>query len=371
MQSGNGIDAIDVTLLKYYIGIDTLVDPSRCFSAKYKKAANVDNNTAISAIDISRIKAKIGSPYIPNKNFPKGHWVQLDTIITITDNDLNITLKTICYGDYNASSYKYRDSVINWSLVKSYPNNIINVDEDYITTSDASYFEIPLRINTKIKDYSALGLELYYPNAEYNLVSACIPGHVTKGLVKINPSLEEILTTNNDLLVTDENGVIRIVYTTTNHYDVNINDSLIILGFSANKGVQSGMLDFSLTGSGIVGDQYGNEVPDAYFSIPKILVSNDFYSAATLEFSCYPNPFSDKVSVRYNLPENGNVIIKILNTHGNLLSIPIKKSQCKGFHTEDISGMNLPAGLYALILEFEGSEKSSFGVVKLLKPMPK
>jgi len=115
MQWGNGIDAIDVSLLKYYIGVDTLNDGSRCFSGKYKKAADVDNNTMINAIDISRIKAKIGAPYNATINFPKGNWMTLDTVLNVAGTDLNITLKTLCYGDYNASSSKYIDSASLWS----------------------------------------------------------------------------------------------------------------------------------------------------------------------------------------------------------------------------------------------------------------
>ena len=103
----NDANSIDVSLLKYLIGSDTVQDPSRSFSAKYKKAANVDNSPTINSIDVARLKAKIGVPYLPSFNFPKGNWVALDTGITVAGSNLNIVLKTISYGDYNASSSKY------------------------------------------------------------------------------------------------------------------------------------------------------------------------------------------------------------------------------------------------------------------------
>ncbi len=367
MQSANGVDAIDVTLLKYFVGIDTLVDPSRNFSSKYKKAINVDNNLSLNAIDISRIKAKIGSPYNVGKNFPKGNWVTLDTSVTIAGSNLNITLKTICYGDYNASSIKYRDSLTNWNGTKSLKENIISVSDDYITTNDLLYFEVPLRISSKMDDFSALGLELYYDESKYNLTSAFMSTN-KNATVKINPTLEEIIAKDNDLLVTDEDGVIRVVYATTNHLDVNANDPIITLGFSPKHSVPAGTLDFSLTGTGVIGDQYGNESADAFLMMPKLFIQGDNESDAMFKFSGYPNPFSGNITISYYLPENGNVNINVFNALGERVALLVNELQTTGNHNIEFSGINLPAGIYSFKLEFEGSQKSEHCIIKLIKP---
>ncbi|HNW90215.1 MAG TPA: FISUMP domain-containing protein [Bacteroidales bacterium] len=126
MQAGNGMDAIDISLLKYYIGNDTLANPSRNFTAKYKKAANVDNNASINTVDVARISRKIGMPNDPAKNFPKGNWVALDTVVTLSGSDLQVNLKTICYGDFNASGSRYRDSTVNWTGGTPPPQDVTN-----------------------------------------------------------------------------------------------------------------------------------------------------------------------------------------------------------------------------------------------------
>jgi len=158
MQWGNDITVADLSILKYYIGSDTLLDPSRKFSSKYKKAINVDNNAYINVADVSRVKAKIGSPYTASKNFPKGNWLALDTVVTMAGSDMNIILKTICYGDYNASSTKYRDSITSWNGLKSIPKDFIIGSDETMMISNPAYFEIPLKISTKINDFQPLAL---------------------------------------------------------------------------------------------------------------------------------------------------------------------------------------------------------------------
>jgi len=366
MQWGNDVNAIDLAIIKYYVGADTLIDPSRNFSAKYKKAANVDNNTSINSIDLSRIKAKIGSPLNATKNFPKGNWVALDTAVTVAGANLNINLKTICYGDYNGSSIKYRDSLVNWSGVKSMPTEIIATSEEYITTSDPTYFEVPLRISSKMDEFSALGLELNYANNDYKLVSVSMPNTENKnGFVKINPTLEEIIADNNDLLVTDENGVIRVVFATTDHFDVAANDEIIRLGFRPLTDPGKGEIAFRLSGTGVMGNQYGEENEDAYLVMPKIFVQGN-NTEAGFEFAGYPNPFSGEATLTYSIPANGTVKLNVYNAIGEVVSEVLNETQLSGKYVVPFSANNLPAGMYTFKLEYTGVDKSQCLILKLV-----
>jgi len=366
MQMGNDINVADVALIMYLIGVDTLADPSRCFSAKYKGAADVDNNGFINVIDVSRIKSKIGAPYQVIKNFPKGNWDDLNTQITVAGSDVNINLETICNGDYNASSTKYRDSITSWSGAKSLSAGIVISSEEHITTSNPSYFEVPLKINSKMADFSALGLELSYPNNDYKLVNAYMPGvvNITKN-VKINPTMEEIVTNNNDLLVTDENGVIRVVYATTSHYDVAANDEMIVLGFRSLKNMDPGELDFNLTGTGVISNQYGEENDEAYLTMPKIFVQGNITNAG-FDLAGYPNPFNSEATITYNLPEAGTVKINVYNAIGGLVSELINETQESGKYSVKFSPEKLPEGLYTFKLEYTGSDSSQCLNLKMI-----
>jgi len=365
MQWCNDVNAGDVGLLMYLITSDTILDPSRCFSAKYMKAADVDNNSFVNTIDVARMKAKIGSPYLATKNFPKGNWDVLNTVVTMAGSDLNINLETICNGDYNASSSKYRDSLTTWSGAKSQQSNIIVVSEEYISLTDPAYFEIPLRISKKMNEFSALGLELTYPDG-YKLTNAFIPKAITKSdAVKINPTLDEIITGNNDLLVTDEEGVIRVVYATTNHFDVAANDEIIVLGFRKMNDKQQAEPEFRISGTGIIANQYGEEDDGAYLLMPKLLVQGD-NSGEGFEFTGYPNPFNGEATITYNLPENGTVKIKSYNSTGELVSEIVNEEQIAGKHTVDFSPKYLPAGMYTFKLEFVGLNRSECLILKMI-----
>ncbi|HNW70901.1 MAG TPA: T9SS type A sorting domain-containing protein, partial [Bacteroidales bacterium] len=361
----NDVNAIDVALIKYLVGSDTLQDPTRCFSSKYKKAANVDNNLSINAVDIARIKAKIGAPYDPIRNFPRGNWVAMDKPLAVAGADVSINLETISYGDYNASSSKYRDSLNTWSGAKSLPEEFIFTSDETIIISKPSYFEVPLKVNTKVKDFSALGLEISYPNSEYKLVSAYMPGTKDKSPVKINPSLEEIITQNNDLLVTDEHGTIRVVYATTNHFDVAPNNEILVLGFRPLKGLEPGEVDFALSGTGVIGNQFGEENDDTYLIKPRIFVQGNNEDAG-FEFSGYPNPFSGEATLTYNIPERGTVTLNVYNAIGELVTELVNENQESGKHSVVFSQKDLASGMYTFKLEFTGLGQSKNLILKLI-----
>ncbi|MBP8040903.1 MAG: M4 family metallopeptidase [Bacteroidales bacterium] len=366
MQWGNDINAIDIAMLLYLVGHDTTSDPSRSFTVKHKKAANVDNNASINSLDIARMKAKVGLPNLSTGNFPRGNWVALDTAVSVVAADLNINLKTICYGDYNASSTGYKDSVITWGTAKVLPANIIRVSDEMITTTREEYFEVPLRTSTQIEDFAALGLELAYPNKDYKLVSAAMPGSENKNIpVKINPAFEDILTANDDLLVTDVDGIIRVVYASSNFFDVKTNDKLITLGFQALTHQGAGELPFYLNGTGVIGNQYGREFDDAYLIMPKLFVQGSSTDAG-FEFSGYPNPFSESTILTYSLPESGVVKISVFNTLGELVSELVNEPMDAGKHTVTFTGKDLPQGMYSFRLEFSGTNKSQHLILKMV-----
>jgi len=365
MQWGDAINAIDVALLKYLLGTDTLLNPSRNFLAKYKKAANVDNVSGINAVDIARIKSKIGSPNNPAVNFPVGNWVALDTAVTMNGSDLTVPLKTICYGDYDASSSKYRDSLSNWSSLKSLTHGIIGYSGEELTVSGGEYFEVPLKISHNMEDFSALGLELDYPSAEYKLITAYMKGQQNTGVLRINPTLAEIIAKDDDLLVTDANGVIRVVFATTNHYDLSANDDVIVLGFRplvSNKGKGT---EFVLSGTGVIGNQYGEENKEAYLMMPQLFVQGGEETGITL--AGYPNPFNDEVNIDYTISEDGIVKISVYNALGEVVAYPVHDFQAAGKHSLDFAGKHLASGLYTFKLEFVGKENSTHAVMKLIK----
>jgi len=362
----NGVNAIDVSVVKYLIASDTLLDPSRSFSAVYKKAANVDNNSSINAVDVARIKAKIGSPYSSSTNFPNGNWVALTKMVTVAGANVSLDLETISYGDYNASSSKYLGSSTTWGSGKAKSeDNIIEISNEAVITSDQTYFEVPLAVSLKMNDLSSLGLMLKYPDG-YKLVDAFMPRtNGSKSGIKINPSLEEIIANDNDLLVTDENSQIRVVFATTDHFDVSAGDQLIVLGFSVRNDIVNAKDEFTLSGTGVVADQYGEENEGMYLVMPKVFMQGNSDDAG-FEFSGYPNPVTENATISYNLPEAGTVRLVVYNSIGEAVRELVNETQANGKHSVIFTPGILPQGIYTFKLEFVSAEKSHCMVLKMV-----
>ncbi|MDD4215269.1 MAG: T9SS type A sorting domain-containing protein, partial [Bacteroidales bacterium] len=362
------VNAVDIALMKYFAASNPLIDPSRSFKPIHKKAINVDNNGYINATDIARLKAKVASPYNPVKNFPKGNWVNLDSVVTVDDGNLDVVLPVIAYGDYDASSIRYKDSSYTWSQAKSLPmEGIIMTSQEAMVLSNGDIIEVPLRISGKMNDFSALGLELTYSNDEYELVTAGMP-KAGKGneSITLNPSLDEIIADDKDLLVTENEGVIRVVYATTNHYDVIENDEILTLIFKPRKSQQSGEIGLNLQGTGVIADQYGREPDGIYLIIPKLFIQGNG-NTPELELTGYPNPFSENVTLNYNLPETGKVNLKVYNVLGELVNELVNQEQTAGKYTIEFPGKDLPAGMYSFKLDFINQKEIISAILKLIK----
>jgi len=177
--------------------------------------------------------------------------------------------------------------------------------------------------------------------------------------------LEEIIAANNDLLVTDIDGVIRVVFATTDHFDIAANEELVKLGFRSLIDPGRGELDFNLNGTGLIANQYGEINADAYLTMPKIFVQGDDMEAG-FELAGYPNPFSGDATLTYSIPENGTVKLSVYNAIGELVALLVNESQISGKHSAVFSPVNLPAGMYTFKLEFTGSDKSKLMVLKMV-----
>jgi len=68
----------------------------------------------------------------------------------------------------------------------------------------------------------------------------------------------------------------------------------------------------------------------------------------------YPNPFNPTTTVRYQLPEAGEVSLIVYNTLGQALITVVKGHQAAGVHTATIEASSLPSGIYFYKLSANG-----------------
>jgi len=99
----NGINSNDVTKIKRYI----TAAAGYTYKPFYLLTADVDKNGSINSNDVVKIKRKITNP-ANNTYFNIGNWIGFDTTVQISYSSKYIDLKTIAYGDYDASSNSYK-----------------------------------------------------------------------------------------------------------------------------------------------------------------------------------------------------------------------------------------------------------------------
>ncbi len=60
----------------------------------------------------------------------------------------------------------------------------------------------------------------------------------------------------------------------------------------------------------------------------------------------YPNPFNPNTNIKYSIPKSANVIIKIYNTLGSLVSVIVDEHHAAGNYSVDFNADGLSSGIY-------------------------
>jgi len=79
-------------------------------------------------------------------------------------------------------------------------------------------------------------------------------------------------------------------------------------------------------------------------------------------FDVYPNPFSDKVKIAYQLLEDSNINISLISLYGQKVSDIISSYQSKGSYETIFNSQDLPSGVYL----FQFSSKDSKNILRTI-----
>jgi hypothetical protein len=80
----------------------------------------------------------------------------------------------------------------------------------------------------------------------------------------------------------------------------------------------------------------------------------------------YPNPFNPTTTIRYQLPVDSRVILKIYNILGQVVETLVDEVQNAGYKSVELNIGNLASGVYFYRLTAESEGKSFVAVKKLL-----
>jgi hypothetical protein len=94
---------------------------------------------------------------------------------------------------------------------------------------------------------------------------------------------------------------------------------------------------------------------------PVETIANSFYLSQN-----YPNPFNPTTNIKFSIPSNGTVTLKVYNMLGNEVSTLVNGNMNTGVYAVDFNAANLSSGTYIYKINFVGANGKSFSDVKKL-----
>ena len=127
------------------------------------------------------------------------------------------------------------------------------------------------------------------------------------------------------------------------------------LGFVEGHGNSNSPKDYSFTDNKVTGGKYSYRLKqidtDGKFEYSKV-VEVDLGSPTKFELSQnYPNPFNPTTTIKFSLPQSGNVKLIIYNLLGEQVAELFNGFKEAGVHTINFYASELNSGLYIYKLE--------------------
>ena len=78
----------------------------------------------------------------------------------------------------------------------------------------------------------------------------------------------------------------------------------------------------------------------------------------------YPNPFNPVTLIRYQLPHNGHVNLKIFDVLGREVKTLVDRDESTGFYQARLDGASLPSGVYFYRISFLSADGGNYSAIK-------
>jgi len=130
------------------------------------------------------------------------------------------------------------------------------------------------------------------------------------------------------------------------------NSKWLTLGFVGGSGTSTDPQFYNFTDDNVIPGNYKYRLKQIDFD-----GSSDYSNTLEVEigdiipnkfelFRNYPNPFNPSTIIKYTIPENGNVSLKIFDLIGNELTTLVDDVQLAGEYKVEFNGSQYPSGIY-------------------------
>ncbi len=294
----SGVTSMDVTVYKKHIGGITVL------SGLKLTAGNVNADGALNTADMTLILQRIATMI---SSFAAGNWAYSDGALTVSGANVSKDVQAICYGDGNTSYFGGTKSF------ETIPVENIGT----ILADEGDYFEIPVNLKTQISDLSSVTLVIPFNTEEFEIIGVSMAHN------------------NNEMLFNVSDGVLRIMFSTLNASDYEIDDNLLVI--KGYVGQLSGETALSANIHGEFGDYNDNVISNITFGMPSFSPSTSSIEKLEDQIVLYPNPANSFI----NVTNVKNSVIEIYTITGNKV-ITVASNNI----TEKINIEKLAAGTY-------------------------
>jgi hypothetical protein len=294
-----------------------------------KISADVSGNGSVSALDASYIlRYYVG--LIPK--FPVGKdWTFVPTSFPINNTNWSTAPDSIRYQPLNSDKTNqdfvgivFGDVTGNWNVTVSASEYLLThaTSQPQVTICSLQqekdgHFVLPVEVS-KVPDLVSLRLTCQYAQSQFKFVTAELK----------NPSVSQPM-----FFTYDQSGTIRLALASAN--PINNQATTIRLIFKlngSNQNLSSG--SFSIQDLSINGK---------YYQIQAQQVEADLENAVPERYELsqnFPNPFNAQTLIKYQLPKQGHVTIRIYNLLGQNIQTLVDGAKEAGIHQVHWNGLN-------------------------------
>ncbi len=264
--------------------------------------------------------------------------------ITTTSSDMNLDFYGLVCGDFNRSNIPATSSMNGFAVksARAEEGSVFLQKGEVLLAEADNITELPI-LAASAMQVGAISLILDFPASQFEVMD-----------VYLNDDAEKSAGFNviDNMLVIGWNSV--------NPLTVEAGEPLVTLCLKVKDG-ESGMLySFDLAPNPLneLADENMEAIDNASLimdglMIKKILTGIESTDLSGLTLTCWPNPFGEKITVRYILPASGQVNIDVTGVTGNSVSILSNQMQPAGEYIKELLVKDLVPGIYHITLTFK------------------
>jgi len=332
--------------------------------------ANVNNSASITSLDAlltQRRAVGLIQKFTNNKpNFAVSGLLVTEPNFNTT-NSFGVTIPNLMFTQHPDSAYIYNSLPLDFAYYSDpdslgLGNKYLNIYYNAVGDINANYRPVYGGFKT------APAMELQYEGdlAVNKGDEVTIPvsidhngnlGAISLGLTYRNDLIEVIGTNYGEDFANFDHtaGTVRIAWASIDGANFNTGDAIAYIKVRVLANIEAGTRLFELDSFTELADVNAEVIEGVSFKAIALNTDGFAQTNGSLGAANSPNPFNDKTTISYTLPEAGTVNLVVYNKMGQIVKTLVNEYQTAGVHQVTVNSTDLSgAGVYLYKLDVKG-----------------